>query len=40
MGLNISHNIVVQQHNGRLDVESQPGRTVFQIRIPRNGSVQ
>jgi signal transduction histidine kinase len=39
MGLNISHNIIVQQHNGRLEVDSKPGQTVFQIRIPRNGSV-
>jgi signal transduction histidine kinase len=36
MGLNISHNIIVQQHNGRLEVDSSPGRTLFQIRIPRN----
>lgn len=39
MGLNISHNIIVQQHNGRFDVESEPGHTVFQVRIPRNGQV-
>jgi signal transduction histidine kinase len=37
MGLNISHNIVVQQHNGRFDVESEPGKTVFTVRLPRNG---
>ena len=36
MGLNISHNIIVQQHNGRFEVDSQPGQTIFQVRIPRN----
>ena len=36
MGLNISHNIIVQQHNGRFEVESEPGQTIFQVRIPRN----
>ncbi len=39
MGLNISHNIIVQQHNGRLDVQSEPGRTIFQIKLPRNGNL-
>jgi signal transduction histidine kinase len=37
MGLNISHSIIVQQHNGRFDVESEPGKTVFTVRLPRNG---
>ena len=35
MGLNISHNIVVQKHHGRFDVTSEPGRTLFQVRLPR-----
>lgn len=34
LGLNISHNIIVQKHGGKIGVESVPGRTVFQIRLP------
>ncbi len=34
MGLNISHNIIVQKHGGRFTVESQPGRTCFSIMLP------
>ena len=34
LGLNISHNIVVRKHQGRIDVSSQPGRTLFEVRIP------
>jgi signal transduction histidine kinase len=34
LGLNISHNIIVQKHQGRIDVSSQPGRTRFEVRIP------
>jgi signal transduction histidine kinase len=34
LGLNISHNIIVQKHQGRIDVSSQPGRTRFVVRIP------
>jgi signal transduction histidine kinase len=36
LGLNISHNIVVQKHNGKISVDSRPGRTVFQIKLPTN----
>lgn len=36
LGLNISHNIVVHKHRGEIMVESQPGRTVFQVRLPLN----
>jgi signal transduction histidine kinase len=36
LGLNISHNIIVQKHKGRIDVTSQPGRTCFQVRLPLN----
>lgn len=36
MGLNISHNIVVQRHNGRFEVMSEAGRTVFEVRLPRH----
>ena len=34
LGLDIVHRIVAQQHGGRIDVESQPGRTVFTVRLP------
>ncbi|MFC2029396.1 sensor histidine kinase [Chloroflexota bacterium] len=34
LGLNISHNIVVQKHQGRIDVFSEPGQTRFEVRIP------
>jgi signal transduction histidine kinase len=38
LGLNISHNIVVQNHNGKIGFESAPGRTCFQVKLPvRNG---
>jgi signal transduction histidine kinase len=34
LGLNISHNIVVQEHNGRIQVDSKRGRTTFQVFLP------
>jgi signal transduction histidine kinase len=34
LGLNISHNIVVQEHKGRITVDSTPGRTSFQVLLP------
>jgi signal transduction histidine kinase len=34
LGLNISHNIVVRKHQGRIDVSSHPGQTRFEVRIP------
>ena len=34
LGLNISHNIVVREHNGRIAVDSQPGRTTFRVFLP------
>ncbi len=34
LGLNISHNIVVQEHKGRITVDSTPGRTTFQVFLP------
>lgn len=34
LGLNISHNIVVQEHNGRIKVDSKPGRTTFHVLLP------
>jgi signal transduction histidine kinase len=34
LGLNISHNIIVQKHQGRIDIDSRPGRTRFEVRLP------
>lgn len=34
LGLQITHRIVVLDHRGALDVESEPGRTVFRVRLP------
>jgi len=34
LGLNISHNIVVQKHKGTLTAVSEPGKTCFQTRLP------
>jgi len=34
LGLNTSHNIIVQKHHGRINVHSQPGRTCFEVRLP------
>jgi len=34
MGLNISHNIIVQKHHGEIKVKSKPGETCFQIKLP------
>jgi signal transduction histidine kinase len=36
LGLNISHNIIVQKHKGKITVRSQPGKTCFEIRLPIN----
>jgi signal transduction histidine kinase len=34
LGLSISHNIVVTKHGGQLQLESEPGRTRFIVRLP------
>jgi signal transduction histidine kinase len=34
LGLNISHNIIVQKHHGKIDVESRPGETRFTVHLP------
>ncbi len=34
LGLNISHNIVVNKHRGRIWLNSQPGRTCFAVHLP------
>lgn len=36
LGLNISYNIVVQKHRGDIKVDSEPGRTTFQVWLPIN----
>lgn len=33
LGLHISHNII-QKHRGKIEVESQPGHTCFQVTLP------
>jgi signal transduction histidine kinase len=34
LGLDISRRIVVERHGGSIDVRSQPGETVFRVRLP------
>ena len=34
LGLNISHGIVVEKHNGEISVESRPGATRFTVKLP------
>jgi len=34
LGLDISYNIIVQKHKGEIKVDSEPGKTVFKIRLP------
>ena len=34
LGLNISRNIVVEKHGGTIQVDSAPGRTCFEVRLP------
>ena len=36
LGLNISHNIIVQKHKGKLTVASRPGETCFTVKLPVN----
>jgi signal transduction histidine kinase len=35
LGLAITYGIVVNQHRGTLRVDSRPGRTVFEVALPR-----
>ncbi|WP_458780581.1 sensor histidine kinase [Arthrobacter sp. D3-16] len=34
LGLDIARRIVVERHGGTIDIESEPGRTVFRVRLP------
>jgi PAS domain S-box-containing protein len=34
LGLNLSHNIIVQNHQGQITFSSKPGKTSFVIRLP------
>lgn len=36
LGLNISYNIIVQKHKGRISVDSKPGETSFEVKLPIN----
>ena len=37
LGLSLSHDIVVKQHGGAIDIETQPGEfTAFKVTVPRN----
>ena len=36
LGLNISRNLIVQKHQGRVSVNSKPGSTCFSVRLPMN----
>lgn len=34
LGLNITHNIIVQKHQGEISVASRPGETCFTVKLP------
>jgi signal transduction histidine kinase len=36
LGLHIVYNIIVDKHHGRVEVESQPGKTCFKVNLPVN----
>jgi signal transduction histidine kinase len=41
LGLSMSHDIVVKQHGGKIDVDTEPGAfTEFIITLPRTGAAQ
>jgi signal transduction histidine kinase len=37
LGLDIVERIVVQQHGGKVELESAPGRTIFTVKLPVSG---
>lgn len=39
LGLNISYNIIVNRHHGKINVYSEPGKTCFEIKLPLTKSV-
>ena len=40
LGLSMSHDIIVKQHGGRIDVETEPGQfTEFRIVLPRTSNI-
>jgi signal transduction histidine kinase len=34
LGLHIAYSSIVNKHRGRIDVDSQPGKTVFRVTLP------
>lgn len=36
LGLNISHNIIVQKHQGEISLKSEDDETCFEVRLPMN----
>ena len=34
LGLNISRNLIVQKHHGKMSVKSKPGATCFTVHLP------
>jgi signal transduction histidine kinase len=38
LGLDISRRIVVDRHHGEILIDSEPGRTVISVRLPRTGA--
>ena len=40
LGLDISRRIVVERHNGEIEIESEPGRTVLRVILPRAKTTQ
>jgi signal transduction histidine kinase len=39
LGLSMSHDIIVKQHGGKIDVQTEPGvSTEFIITLPRNST--
>ena len=40
LGLSMTHDIIVKQHGGKIDVETEPGNfTEFIIVLPRNSNL-